>query len=371
MCSPRSVLVDGLARTEDWSAQGKSRCRQLRGPRTRGGGRCSSRDPPPRRFGEVRPVSLVRGACMNLRAVLSTAVSSGGLLGVVIVGYSLPAFHAAAPIIADVPGAFDVRTRATWDLPIVRDASVERFVDLLHEQQQDRMAQYLKRSGRYEGMIRGKLRERGLPEDLLYLSMIESGFDPNAQSVASAVGLWQFMAQTARGYGLRIDTYVDERRDPVKSTDAALRYLADLYEEFGSWSLAAAAYNSGGGRVARIMLEETGSVRGRESDFWRIRNRLPAETRAYVPLIYAVALIGKEPHRYGLDRVERLLPIEVEQVEVPGATSLQTVAAAIGLDADDLRELNPHLIQGTTPPGERYPVVIPASRRDQFVHNFG
>src|SRR5690606_26756999 len=160
-----------------------------------------------------------------------------------------------------------------------------------------RMALYLKRSGRYEGMIREKLRAKGMPEDLVYLSMVESGFNPNARSKAQAVGLWQFMAATGRMYGLRIDGYVDERRDPERSTDAALSYLKHLDYPFGSWSLAAAAYNSGGNRVARIMREETGTVRGEESDFWRIRSRLPSETREYVPLIFAVALVGKEPHK--------------------------------------------------------------------------
>jgi membrane-bound lytic murein transglycosylase D len=304
---------------------------------------------------------------MDPRPALSTAVSFGGMLGLLIAGLNLPTLHVITPVTVD--GAA-ILGPVTWDLPVVRNQFVQRFVDLFHEQQQDRMALYLKRSGRYEGMIRAKLRERGMPEDLLYLSMIESGFNPNARSVASAVGLWQFVAGTGRDYGLRIDGYVDERRNPEKSTDAALQYLEDLYEQFGSWTLAAAAYNTGGGRVARIMREETGAVRGRESDFWRIRGRLPAETREYVPLMFAAALIGKEPQKYGLDRVERLLPIEVEEVEVPGGTSLGDVAAAVGIASDALRELNPHLIRGVTPPGEIFPVAIPSGRQAEFARNF-
>jgi membrane-bound lytic murein transglycosylase D len=263
-----------------------------------------------------------------------------------------------------VDAVASVASVVRWDLPIVRNESVQRFVDLFHKQQTDRMALYLKRSGRYEGMIRSKLRERGMPEDLLYLSMIESGFNPNAKSRAEAVGLWQFMAPTARDYGLRVDSYVDERRDPERSTDAALRYLQDLYNQFGSWNLAAAAYNTGGGRVARIMKEETGTVRGQESDFWRIRGRLPSDTREYIPLMFAAALIGKEPHKYGLEDVERLLPIAVERVEVPASTSLEVVARAIGIEADQLRELNPHLLRGVTPPGDAFPVRIPEGRSD-------
>src|SRR5690606_29121840 len=133
----------------------------------------------------------------------------------------------------------------------------------------DRMALYLKRSGRYEGMIRSKLRERGMPEDLLYLAMVESGFDPNAVSRAQAVGLWQFVAETGRLYGLRIDGWVDERRDPVRSTDAALDYLQTLHDRFGAWNLAAAAYNTGENRVGRVMRQVTGDERGQEDDFWR------------------------------------------------------------------------------------------------------
>jgi membrane-bound lytic murein transglycosylase D len=304
---------------------------------------------------------------MDVRSAVPVAVSVGALLGAVVAGLNLPRPSVAAPLSTVFSVEADV---VNWDIPVVRNESVQRFVDLFEQRQQDRMALYLKRSGRYEGMIRSKLRERGMPEDLLYLSMIESGFNPNARSKAQAVGLWQFIADTGRRYGLRIDSYVDERRDPEKSTDAALRYLQDLHAKFGSWNLAAAAYNTGENRVARIMREETGTVEGRESDFWRIRSRLPSETREYVPLIFAAALIGKEPHKYGLDRVERLLPLPVEEVEVPGGTSLAVVASAVGVSTGDVRELNPHLIQGITPPGSAYPVRIPEGRGEVFASNF-
>jgi membrane-bound lytic murein transglycosylase D len=302
---------------------------------------------------------------MDLRTAGPTAVSAGALLGVVIAAFNLPLPSEAVPLTSIA--SMDV---VSWDLPVVRNESVQRFVDLFEQRQPDRMALYLKRSGRYEGMIRSKLRERGMPEDLIYLSMIESGFNPNARSKAQAVGLWQFIADTGRRYGLRIDSYVDERRDPEKSTDAALRYLQDLHKLFGSWNLAAAAYNTGEGRVARIMREETGSVQGAESDFWRIRGRLPSETREYVPLIFAAALIGKEPHKYGLDRVERLLPIPTERIEVPGGVDLEIVAKAVDASADHLKELNPALIRGMTPPGGTYAVVIPDGASRSFATNF-
>lgn len=305
---------------------------------------------------------------MDPRFAFSGAVSAGALLGVVIAAFNLPTPAIASPAL--LPVTAKAVELVQWDIPVVRNEYVQRFVDLFEEKQPDRMALYLKRSGRYEGMIRAKLRERGMPEDLVYLSMIESGFNPNARSKAQAVGLWQFIAGTGKMYGLRIDSYVDERRDPEKSTDAAIRHLEDLYEQFGSWSLAAAAYNSGANRVARIMREETGMVKGEEADFWKIRYRLPSETREYVPLMFAAALIGKEPEKYGLAGVERLLPVSTERVEVPGSTSLGSIAAAIGVATEDLKELNPQLIKGITPPGETFSVTIPAGRSNLFATNF-
>jgi membrane-bound lytic murein transglycosylase D len=308
---------------------------------------------------------------MELRSALPVALTFGALLGVTLAGHGKPNLRSvvsaepadAAPAQTEVAGV-------QWDLPVVWNESVARFVNLFHHRQQDRMALYLKRSGRYEGMIRSKLRERGMPEDLFYLSMIESGFNTNARSKAQAVGLWQFIAETGRRYGLRVDGYVDERRDPEKATDAALRYLQDLHDMFGSWNLAAAAYNTGENRVARIMREETGATRGVESDFWRIRSRLPAETREYVPLMFAAAIIGKEPAKYGLDGVERWLPVASEMVEVPGGTQLSVVAKAVGVPAEAIQKLNPHLVRGMTPPGQPFEVRIPEGRVEIFAKRF-
>jgi membrane-bound lytic murein transglycosylase D len=306
---------------------------------------------------------------MELRSALPFAITTGALLGVTLATQgtgSLRAAIAAAP--ADLPS--EEISVVRWDIPVVWNESVARFVNLFEHKQQDRMALYLKRSGRYEGMIRSKLRERGMPEDLLYLSMIESGFNPTARSKAQAVGLWQFMADTGRRYGLRVDGYVDERRDPEKSTEAALRYLQDLHNIFGSWNLAAAAYNSGEGRVGRIMREETGSTRGEDADFWRIRSRLPSETREYIPLMFAAALIGKEPAKYGLDGVERWLPVPSETVEVPGGTDLTVVARALRVEKDVVEKLNPQLLRGMTPPGAPYEIRIPEGHGERFASSF-
>jgi membrane-bound lytic murein transglycosylase D len=297
---------------------------------------------------------------MELRSALPTAVAIGALLGVAIVSVDLPEDGAPSTRTRAIAAVHSIaESPVRWDLPVVLNSPVQRFVTLFRDQQPDRMALYLKRSGRYEGMIRSKLRERGMPEDLVYLSMIESGFLPSARSRAGAVGLWQLMGEIARDYGLRVDGYVDERRDPERSTDAALRYLADLHRHFGSWSLAAAAYNSGENRVARVMREETGSERGVDADFWRIRPRLPEETREYVPLIFAAALIGKEPHKYGLEDVERWLPARTDTVRVPGGVDLSVVATAAGTTEKALKRLNPQLIRAMTPPGEGYAVRVP------------
>jgi membrane-bound lytic murein transglycosylase D len=150
-------------------------------------------------------------------------------------------------------------------------------------------------------MIREKLRAAGLPQELIYLSMIESGFNPAAHSTAEAVGIWQLIPDTARRYGLRVHEAVDERRDAEKSTDAALSYLSSLYNRFGSWYLAMAAYNAGEGRVARIMTDATGAERGTDADYYRIWDQLPGETRDFVPAMVALMRLGRDPARYGFN----------------------------------------------------------------------
>ena len=150
-----------------------------------------------------------------------------------------------------------------------------------------------------EAMITSELRRRGMPEELLYLAMAESGLNPAAHSVSDAVGIWQLVPDTARRYGLKVDDTIDERRDAQKSTTAALSYLAYLYNRFGSWYLAAAAYNAGENRIARIMTEATGKESGTDADYYRVWDQLPGETRDYVPAMIALMRLGKDPARYG------------------------------------------------------------------------
>ncbi len=217
---------------------------------------------------------------------------------------------------------------------------------------------YLERRGLYERMIREKLRARGMPEELIYLAMIESGFAPDAVSPVAATGLWQFMAETARAEGLRIDTWVDERRDPILATDAALDYLQGLHDRFGSWTLAAAAYNAGPTRVARILRRQDLDDRSDEGVYWDVIDALPRETRDYVPKLLAARMLAESPETYGFE-VSRAPAYAFEPVMVPGGTWLTTVARSLGVSPRVMRELNPQLLRGRTPPGSAYPVRVP------------
>ncbi|MEX2152586.1 MAG: lytic transglycosylase domain-containing protein [Gemmatimonadaceae bacterium] len=189
--------------------------------------------------------------------------------------------------------------RTTMGLPNLDHPRVESWVKRFTTDQRGSFATYLRRMTRYEDMISGKLADRDMPQGLIFLAMIESGFNPTAKSPVKASGLWQFMSATGKEYGLKVTRKVDERNNPARSTDAALRYLSHLHNRFGSWYLAAAAYNTGQGRVARIMKQETGKTRGTDADYYRISHRLPQETRDYVPKMIAAARIGADPVKYG------------------------------------------------------------------------
>ena len=257
-----------------------------------------------------------------------------------------------------------------WDLPNMDHPRVDYWVNLFSTRKKDEFAKYLARSGKYESMISRKLEERGMPQDLLYLAMIESGFNPKAYSVAAASGLWQFIGETGKRYGLEINRAVDERNDPEKATDAALTYLEELYDRFGSWYLAAAAYNTGENRVARIMREETGSEKGTEDSYYEIWNRLPRETRDYVPLMVAAARISKEPAKYGFDEVEKEAPLAFDEVVVGPSSSLDAIAEAAGTTMAEVKRLNPQLKLSRTRNDEKSTVRIPAGSEARFASNW-
>lgn len=258
----------------------------------------------------------------------------------------------------------------TWDITVTRNERVEDWIDFLTGRNRERTKLWLERSGKYGPLIQAELRERGMPEDLLYLALIESGFSPVAYSSASASGIWQFIAETGRRYGLEVNGVVDERRDPIKSTEAALDYLQEMHDRFGSWYLAAAGYNTGENRVGRIMREMYGTERGTDAHFWKIAPRLPRETRDYVPLMLAAGHIAKEPAKYGFTALEYQEPLAYDVTWVPGEVSLETVAQAVAVPVDSIAGLNTHLIAGMTPDGRAWPVRLPAGTAEEFATNF-
>src|SRR6266571_5936422 len=265
---------------------------------------------------------------------------------------------------SDEPRAWSFSEPGLQNAPptlLIRDnAEVRRFLEEYQTGYRRALVErWLGRSGRYAEMIQGVLRSKGLPEDLMFTAMIESGFNPVAVSRAGAKGLWQFMAPTARRYGLRVDRWVDERLDPEKSTVAAAAYLRDLYRQFGSWELAQAAYNAGEVTVIRA-IRVTGS-----SDFWDLTRttHLQRETREFVPAIQAATLIGRDPDQYGF-AVGGDAWDDTERVSVSPSTDLRRLSTGAGLSLEILRGLNPTLVRGVTPPGTRWDVRVPPGTRE-------
>jgi membrane-bound lytic murein transglycosylase D len=259
-----------------------------------------------------------------------------------------------------------------WDIEVhayESTSQVERYLRMFTGPAKERIESRLERGTRYEPMIRAKLRDGGLPEDLYYLALVESGFDPNAYSRAAAVGMWQFMTSTGRDMGLRVDWWVDERRDPVKSTGAAVRFIKGLRDQFGSLYLAAAAYNGGPGRIARGLTRYADDLEGTSGEdlFFALAEKdyLRNETREYVPQLIAAALIAKEPARYGM-KIDPQPPFVYDSVRVGGATPLAAIAHASRATVSQIQELNPQILRGMTPPRDSVLVRIPDGAADSF-----
>ncbi|OAQ20724.1 Membrane-bound lytic murein transglycosylase D precursor [Thermosulfurimonas dismutans] len=241
------------------------------------------------------------------------------------------------------------------ELPPNLNDQINYFIYYFSVKKRKTFENWLRRSGRYLPLIRNIFSRYDLPEDLAYLAMIESGFNPFAYSRAGACGIWQFMRGTARKYGLKINYWIDERRDPEKATEAAALYLSDLYGIFGDWRLACAAYNAGEGKITRAIL------RYRTRDYWKLcRYRyLRRETKNYLPKWLAALVIAKNPEKYGFF-VKYDPPLDYETVEVPGGTDLRVVALAAGVDYKTIKTLNAELRRAKTPPYmASYPVKVP------------
>lgn len=332
----------------------------------------------------VKPAPpLVELARDTLRAARDSALDAA-VLAQLAAGPPAEVPDAAVPPTEDEAAAL----RALFDIDVASfadHARVKYYLDFFTGPARERMAIWLGRMPRYEPLIRAQLISKGLPGDLAYLPLIESGYSNTAVSRSRAVGMWQFMRGTARFYGLRMDRWVDERREPFRATGTAIRYLSDLTSRFGSPYLAAAAYNGGPGRVQRglrrldiavgeeeededeELLEsgadsaaEDGPQAGDAAFFTLAGSRyIHRETKDYVPKLIAAAMIAKRPERYGFTNIPPVEVLLVDSVTVPDATGLDVVARAAGAELVLLRELNPHLLRTITPPGRKTIVLVP------------
>lgn len=260
-----------------------------------------------------------------------------------------------------------LKQEPSFDIPIVINEKVEHFINYFQTTARNRFSNWLARSEKYIPFMKNLLKENGLPGDLVYLALIESGFNPYAYSRSKASGPWQFIYLTGRKYGLKVNWWVDERRDPEKSTIAAAKYLKDLYDMFECWYLAAAGYNAGENKIVSAI------KRYRTEDFWELTKYqyLKKETKDYVPQMIAAALIAKDPEKYGFTDIEYEEPLQYDKVKVPPATDLRIIANACEISFEELKDLNPELLRWCTPPYElEYEIKIPYGKKEIFLKNF-
>ncbi len=251
-------------------------------------------------------------------------------------------------------------------IPMILNDSVENHIEYFKTRGRDIFQLWLDRSARDIPVMKDIFKEKNLPEDLVYVAMIESGFNPYAVSWARAVGPWQFMPSTGKLYGLKIDWWIDERKDPIKSTYAAAEHLKDLHNLFGSWPLALASYNAGAGKVQRAVL------RTRSDDFWDLKasRYIRKETKNYVPKWMAATIIAKNPEAYGFS-VTKFDPFKFDLVTVDESTDLRLIARCAGCTYEEIKELNPEIRRWVTPPQfDKYAVRIPAGKKDLFLANY-
>ena len=265
----------------------------------------------------------------------------------------------------------------TWDIevaPYESHARVEYFVKRFSGSAKEAFELALERQSRYAPMIHERLRKAGLPDDMIFLPLIESWFDPNAYSRAAAVGMWQFMTRTAKGVGMRVDWWIDDRRDPVRATDGAMIFLKQLNANFGSIYLAAAAYNGGPGRVSRGLEQHAtklaGSVGDEQFFVLAASKALHTETSDYVPKLIAAALVGKDPARYGVE-ARTVAPFTFDSVLVPAAVPLAAVAKATRVPLDTVKDYNLNILRGMTPPsGGTMWLRVPVGSAAGFTERF-
>src|SRR5690606_25193368 len=243
-----------------------------------------------------------------------------------------------------------------FDIPVVYNEPVKKWINYFVSRGRDWFERYSARAGRYAPVMGAILEDQGLPRDLIFLAMAESGFNSKAKSWARAVGPWQFMPFTGKRYGLHIDWYVDERYDPIKATVAAASYLKKLYDQFGAWELAAAAYNAGEGKIGRAIRMY------RTENFWDLTKGryLKPETKNYVPKIMALAIIGKNLKSFGFQDIEFHDELDFEEIDIKGGQDLVAISEAMGIELEELQRLNPEIMRWFTPlTAETYKLRVP------------
>ena len=279
-----------------------------------------------------------------------------------------PSGLAASGLLAKKGDFANYQKNMTHIFPMIINKEIIHYIHYYQTTGRDFFKYALSRSERYIPMIKKIFQKIGLPNDLAYLAMVESGFSPTAYSYAGASGMWQFIPSTGRIFGLTINWWVDERRNPVESTYAAAEYLKDLFNKFGSWYLAAAAYNAGELTIERALSLDPGG------NFWSISQNkpylLPGQTRRYVPKIIAAAIIAKDPANFGFHNINYQKPIKFKQVKVPYSVSLYDLAKCIGISEYELQQMNPELLRNVTPPDDPgFMLNIPASDYGKFLKN--
>jgi membrane-bound lytic murein transglycosylase D len=251
------------------------------------------------------------------------------------------------------------------DVPLIQNDKVNRHLVYYTLRRPEVMETWLQRAVKYQPMMRKIFREEGTPEELTYLAFIESGLNPNARSWAAAVGMWQFIRATGSVYGLEVNWWIDERRDPEKATRAAARHLGDLYDIWGDWHLAMANYNISPRGLKRA-INRAGGV----EDYWAAYPYLPRETRGYVPGFIATTMIGMNPEEFGFQKEYPGEPYSYEVVEVDGLMELAELAKAAGITTEELKDYNPELLRWATPPGGKYPLKLPVNTKEEFLANY-
>jgi len=245
--------------------------------------------------------------------------------------------------------------------------AVKRHVTLFTEKIKERFSVWLIRSGKYLELMKEILKEKNVPEEIVFIPLIESGFSANAYSPARAAGYWQFIASTAKRYGLEINWWKDERRDPVKSTVAAANYLTDLYGMFGSWNLAMAAYNAGEGRIMKAL------NKSKTDDYWSLltTNHIRRETKDYVPKFIAASMIANSPENFGFEDLELHQPMNYDIVTLKSPVDIEVIAECSETSAEVIKELNPELRRWCTPPDvSEYALRIPEGKKAVFLERF-